>query len=274
MAHEQHALGRFEARELALDPARGIALYVQLAAIFRFNVLSGLWSPGHRLDNFDVLAGRYGVARITVRQAVALMVHEGLMMSRRGRGTTVLERDARDEGARHRGPLGTWPDGLKINVVFKRNTSTLPGEFVEGFKPFDRYVEISKVHLVGEEPFAMVRLFVADAVFRRFPRKAIRTQKVLRLVLAHGRDAAVEMRQRMTVEPADPLVARQLAYTVGSPVAKILRQIHGEDQRLSYAGLSWYRGDRFEMDISLPRDLIAESAPALIAPGAKSRSLR
>jgi GntR family transcriptional regulator len=114
-----------------------------------------------------------------------------------------------------------------------------------------------------------VRVFVAIEVYKHFPRRGIEKNKVLRLVFAHAGRAAEHMRQRMTVEPADAVLSRQLQCPVGSPVAKILRQVHGANRRLSYAGVSWYRGDAFEMDITLPRALVEDSSPSLIAPGVK-----
>ena len=267
MANEQHAPARFAAPASGLDPSKGIALYVQLADLFRYNILSGLWQAGLQLDNFEMLAERYGVARITVRQAVARLVQEGLLTSQRGRGTFV---EAREQGeaayGRRVDALGIWPGDLKINIVYKARAAALPAEFRGDFDAFDSYIEISKIHVVHGKPFGMVRIFVAEAVYQRFPRRAIEKSKVLRLVFAHAGRSAEHMRQHMTVEPADIVLSQHLNYAVGSPVAKILRQIYGADRRLSYAGISWYRGDSFEMDITLPRALVEDSSPALIAP--------
>lgn len=260
MPHEQHALQRFAAPQAALDPHKGIALYVQLADILRYNILSGVWPAGHRLENFEQLAAHYSVARITVRQAVARLVQEGLLSTQRGRGTYV-------RNAGH-GPLGLAGD-VEIELLYKARTASLPKEFQGDFGAFDRYVELTKVHRVQDVPFAMIRIYVAEEVYRRFPRRAMEKHKVLRLVLAHAPECAEHMRQRMTVEPADVVLSQHLHTPVGSPVAKILRQIHGVDRRLSYAGISWYRGDAFEMDMTLPRALIEDSSPALIAPGVR-----
>jgi GntR family transcriptional regulator len=272
MAHEQNAIDRFGLSEPGLDPGNGIALYVQLAAILRFNVLSGVWQPGHRLDNFEVLAERFGVARITVRQAVARLVEEGLMTAQRGRGTFVRAVPGATPNARHAGASTDWASDLEVRFLYRERTYELPAEFRGQLEVFESYVEISKIHVMAGRPFAMVRVYVAEPVFRRFPRRAMERTKILRLVLAHGGESAETMRQVMTVEPADMLISRHLDYAVGSPVAKILRQVHGEDRRVSYAGLAWYRGDAFEMDITLPRSLVDDSAPSLIAPRPRSKA--
>jgi GntR family transcriptional regulator len=271
MVHEQHAPARFAVSEPGLDTASGVALYAQLAELWRYNIVSRRWPGGHRLANFETLAAQYKVARVTVRQAVARLVQEGLLSTQRGRGTFVL---ARREGEARQPPrvgAGTWPEHLEIEVLYNKPAEVLPSEFRGEFEAFEGYREVTKVHRLQGAPFAMVRIFVAEAIFRRFPKRAIEQQKVLRLTFKHGGRAVEQMHQRMTIELADLVVSQHLRCAVGAPVAKILRQTYGADRRLSYAGISWYRGDAFEMDITLPRALVEDSSPALIAPKMRSK---
>lgn len=271
MAHEHHAPARFAAPPVGLDPASGVALYAQLAELWRYNIVSRKWPSGHRLDNFDRLAAQYKVARITVRQAVARLVQEGLLSTQRGRGTIVL---AAPDAERPRVGVDSWPDHLRIEIVYNRRAAALPSEFRGAFGAFEHYREITKLHRVGRLPFAMVRAFVAEPIYRRFPARAIEREKLLRLTFKHAARAAEHMHQRMTIELADLVVSQHLACSVGAPVAKIVRQTYGADRRLSYAGISWYRGDAFEMDMTLPRALVVESPPALIAPAVRAKKAR
>jgi len=271
MAHEQHAPARFALPDAGLAASNGVALYVQLAELWRYNIASGKWPGGHRLDNFETLAQQYKVARITVRQAVARLVQDGLLSTQRARGTFVLERREGAAPARARIGVASWPPDLEIELLYNAATAELPSEFRGAFAGFDRYREITKIHHVAGAPFAMVRSFVAEPIFRRFPRRAIEREKLLRLTFQHGGRAVEKMHQRMTIELADIVVSQHLRCSVGSPVAKILRQTYGADQRLSYAGISWYRGDAFEMDITLPRALVQESSSALIAPRMRAK---
>jgi GntR family transcriptional regulator len=266
MAPEQHAKARFALPKHALDASSGVALYAQLAELFRYNISSGKWPGGHRLENFETLAAQYKVARITVRQAVARLVQEKLLTTQRGRGTFVRDVRGDSERASARVDADSWPHQLAIEILYNERTSSVPDEFRGDFGVFDTYREVTKIHRLGNAPFAMVRIFVAHEVFRRFPRRAIEHEKLLRLTFKHGGRAVAQMHQRMTIELADILIAQHLQCAVGSPVAKILRQAYGTDGKLFYAGISWYRGDAFEMDMTLPREWVTGSSPALIAP--------
>ena len=65
-------------------------LYLQITEILRQSLSRGIWKPGELLPTISVLAAKYSVAKITVRQAVKILEAEGLLESRRGRGTMAL----------------------------------------------------------------------------------------------------------------------------------------------------------------------------------------
>ena len=254
--------------ELAVDNTRHIALYVQLAGIFRHKVVSRAWVAGQRLPNFETLAEQFRVARITVRQAVALLVQEGLLTSTRGRGTFVCDVAQRPEAAVSRAMDAMSPEAadLRIRILSKGSAATMPREYAGEHASFDAYAEITKVHLHDGQPFAVVHVFVAAEVFREFPKRAIEKRKILRMVMNGDPRHARCLEQTMTVEPADFVLSEHLAYPFGSPVARILRRVVDDQGRLSYAGVAWYRGDLFVMRTTLPRALVLEHPPSLIAP--------
>lgn len=67
-------------------------LYEQLAARIGAQIDSGELSAGTKLESEAELIARYGVSRITVRQAIAVLRKQGRLMARRGKGTFVAER--------------------------------------------------------------------------------------------------------------------------------------------------------------------------------------
>lgn len=74
-----------------ISPQSGGALYAQLAARLRADIVSGRLRPGQRLPSETTLQQEYGVARETARRAVALLRAEGLVVVRRGHGVVVRE---------------------------------------------------------------------------------------------------------------------------------------------------------------------------------------
>jgi GntR family transcriptional regulator len=71
------------------QPAPGQSRYGWLAAGLRARILQGEWVPGTALPAEATLAREQGVALGTLRQALAVLVAEGLLERRHGRGTFV-----------------------------------------------------------------------------------------------------------------------------------------------------------------------------------------
>ncbi len=64
----------------------GRSRYEEIAEALRQAIRSGAHPLGSRLPSESDLAARWGASRGTVRQAVALLVSEGLIGSRQGPG--------------------------------------------------------------------------------------------------------------------------------------------------------------------------------------------
>jgi DNA-binding transcriptional regulator YhcF (GntR family) len=80
---------------MALDPDDPRPPYQQVANALRAAILTRKLAPGEKLPSGNELAQRYGVARMTVQQAIRLLRDEGLIVSRQGSGVFVRERTAR-----------------------------------------------------------------------------------------------------------------------------------------------------------------------------------
>ncbi len=69
-----------------------IPLYYQLKQIIRTEIERGTYQSGDRLPAESELIQKYGISRITVRQALDELEAEGLVIRRHGKGTYVAEK--------------------------------------------------------------------------------------------------------------------------------------------------------------------------------------
>ncbi|MBA4860743.1 GntR family transcriptional regulator [Streptomyces sp. PSKA54] len=76
--------------DFALDRTSPVPLYYQLAQQLESAIEHGALAPGSLLGNEIELAGRLGLSRPTVRQAIQSLVDKGLLVRRRGVGTQVV----------------------------------------------------------------------------------------------------------------------------------------------------------------------------------------
>nr|WP_199866876.1 winged helix-turn-helix domain-containing protein [Nocardiopsis sp. TSRI0078] len=70
-----------------IDPEAPLTEYKQLAGILRARIARGDWEAGRRIASETDLTQQYGLARSTVRRAIAVLVEEGLVFTVPQRGT-------------------------------------------------------------------------------------------------------------------------------------------------------------------------------------------
>ncbi|MFE7773324.1 GntR family transcriptional regulator [Streptomyces sp. NPDC057445] len=73
-----------------MDRTSPVPLYFQLSQQLEAAIEHGTLTPGSLLGNEIELAGRLGLSRPTVRQAIQSLVDKGLLVRRRGVGTQVV----------------------------------------------------------------------------------------------------------------------------------------------------------------------------------------
>lgn len=73
----------------------GEAAYLRVAADLRAQIADGRLAPGEKLPSAPTLAHHYGVGTDTVRDALAQLSNQGLVVTRQGYGTRVREQQER-----------------------------------------------------------------------------------------------------------------------------------------------------------------------------------
>jgi len=110
---------------LTIDQSDDRPLYRQLAASVRNALVSGDLAPGDALSPTREVAAALDVNAETVQRAYRLLAEEGIVMSRVGRGTRVLDHidpvileleGAIDDLVARAAHLGIDPDGLAAMI--------------------------------------------------------------------------------------------------------------------------------------------------------------
>src|SRR3954468_6264998 len=104
--------------DVRLDRETPIPLYHQLAEQLSAAIAKGHLQPGDAFENEVAMADRLGVSRPTVRRAIQELVGQGLLLRRRGLGTTVAGRAARRGGGGEGGAGGRPGGGAELTSLY------------------------------------------------------------------------------------------------------------------------------------------------------------
>jgi len=229
-------------------------LYAAIADLLRQRIVRSQWAAGQQLPTLDALMEEFGVARVTVRQAMALLDAEGLITRRQGRGTFVVQRPPEPRWLQVETSLNalaevyrnTEPELLAISegvaVPLLR-----PGE--GSFAPAYRFMR--RIHRREGAPYCVISIHLDERVFARDPAR-YRSQTVIPLMLGDPALRIARAHQTLVLNTADLQVAEQLAVAPNSPVAEVRRVFTDENGVVVYLGDVTYRGDfvRVEMELT------------------------
>lgn len=236
-------------------------MYAQLSMILRSKIMGGEWPEGFEIPTLGDLCEQYNVARVTARQAVQILVQEGLLSSQRGRRTSVSYvrplRDAEPLFTSIGSALSDRPN-YSIDVLEQSERAALLDQHFAG-TPAGPYMFVRKVDREGGDPYAYSENYISRELFDRFPAGAVSTSKLARLVRHHADPPLALAQERLRVAAADYEAAQHLGCIMSAPVARIDRVFYDADDRIVYFGQFIYRGDRFAVEHDITPHIVGPS---------------
>jgi GntR family transcriptional regulator len=139
-------------------------IYLQLREVIRGKIEDGSYSPALAIPSENELAETYGINRLTVRNAIEALVHEGMLKRIQGKGVYVIgkkiERDLETLGGFTQTMIErkTRPS-TKLLVKAMRKAGPKYG-LVFGIAPDDLVYYIRRICYADEEPVSLEEIFV------------------------------------------------------------------------------------------------------------------
>jgi GntR family transcriptional regulator len=228
--------------------------YAQLADLWRQRIARGTWPQGHRLPSLEELVAEFGVARVTVRQAIDLLAREGLVSPQQGRGTFVTGapsgRDRSVSVVTTLDELARMYEHTQPRIINVEESAGSPPIAPEDGTAAPGYAFMRRVHLRDGHPYCVINIWLDERIFRKSP-QAFRTKTVIPLLKAMKGLRIASARQVLTISSADTEVAGLLELPVNAPVAEVRRVFHDAAGTVIYLAEVTYRGDAIQLEMDL-----------------------
>ncbi|MBN9064612.1 MAG: hypothetical protein BGP06_13080 [Rhizobiales bacterium 65-9] len=227
--------------------------YQRLADDLSRQIASGALKPGDKLPTEAELTERFGLSRITVREALKILQNRGLIERFARRGSFV----------RRRSEKNLW-EMRSIDDLIELGTDTEtriiswglvdpPGEMARLFGGDDRLYRLRAVRIRRDARTPIY--FAQNYLVRRLGEKlrvedlAKRTiVDLLRNELSVRLEAATE---EIEVGAATAELARHLGIAHGKPVLLQRINLFDEGDRILQAGMAWWRADQIRRRFSV-----------------------
>lgn len=221
-------------------------------------ILSGLIPAGSKLPSEAALCAEFGVARTTVRQALELLVQEGLVQKRMGSGSFVL---VNERSFGHvQGDIANAIQDLR-RMGRSTSVSVIQFDYLEpvpavsealGLAPGEKVQRAVRVRSIEGKPFSYLITQVPERLGRSYTREDLASTPLLDLLIRASAEP-VSATQEVSAVLASPEMARALEMEVGGPLISLTRVIKGADgQGFEYLQ-AYYRPDRYRLRMDLVR---------------------
>lgn len=235
-----------------------LPLYHRIYVSMRQEIIGGAYVKGERLPAETTLKDRFGVARVTVRSAMARLESEGLVSRQPGRGTVcTYDTGVEQQGLRPiRGMIENLiAMGLETTVCLLRsdyiepacdileNLNLLPGERVH------HAVRVRKSH---GKPMSHLTTYIPESIAVNAKFEQLGSRPLL-LLLEESGQIVTEADQWITACGATPEVACHLDVEEGTPLLSLTRMVYARDRQPVELLHALYRPDMYNFALSLER---------------------
>ena len=255
MSEQMNIRGRQDMPDLQIDHSSPVPLHMQVELLLRKLIEQPEYKKGKLLPKEVDLAKRLGISRNTVRQATNKLVHENLLIRKKGVGTRVsnqkvtthldhwfsFSREMHDQGMElinYRVEVG-WIKATKRiaeRLEIKRGTRVIKLERLRGQEdgPFVHFVSYfhPRVGLTGKEDFSNQLYEILENDYSTIPTTS---------------------REEISARVADAEIAEILGIEEGDPILLRERVVSDPGDRPIEFNIGYYRGDSFTYAIDIKR---------------------
>lgn len=229
--------------------------YLQVASILRRRIREGQWAVGARIATLEELEREFGVARVTVRQAIELLQGEGLVKSFQGRGTFVTKAVENDRWIQLATDWDSLTAPIRDNVphLLPSDAQTPPSIEDDDGTPAREYVFIRSVQRRAGRPYAFARVHIAKHIHAKAPK--LFSTRVALAVLSEMKGLAIRRaHQTLAISAADVETAQHLEIELNAPTAEARCVVADASGTVIYVGEITYPGDHVRLNIELIKE--------------------
>jgi GntR family transcriptional regulator len=229
-----------------------VPLHHQIQRVLRSKIETGEWSAEEKLPTEMELARRFRVSRNTIREALASLEHDGLIVRHRRRGTFVHKaRQAADS----RTTMTNLVLGYEAKVsVIRAGTVPAPAHVVSFLKvargqPLRQFV---RTEAVDGKALAVVVNYMTLEMGRRIRPKDLRRYSLLEFLRDRLKIPLGAVRQLIEARMPDDEVASLLGIDLTQPVLFIRAMVSDKQGNPIEIADNFYRADRYHYESELP----------------------
>lgn len=239
-----------------LDRAGPTPIFAQIRTRLEAAISDGVLAPHQRIPSERELSERFGVSRMTVRQALDGLTADQLLYSLPGRGTFVAGTPVIEQPLRHLSSFtdemrarGLRPSSRLIQSAVIRATLELARLF--DLSPNEGIVVVTRLRLADDEPIGTEQVHIPARYVPGLLDKDLTLQSLYQVLREDYGLLLVSGRQVIQADLPSAEEQELLGMDRPKPILRIARETHDEQDRVVEYVRGVYRGDRYHLTVEL-----------------------
>jgi len=234
-------------------------LYRVIAENLEARIAAGRYPPSTLLPPEPMLETEFGVSRITVRKALALLKQRGIVRSQSGKGTLVRGGALANRAMRVTGTLNDLRY-YAAKTIYKPLDRTLVDPTPLLVKMLELGEGESVVRFRGlrgqsrEHPFAFEETYIPQSLSAGVDNKNLGERTLFSLLEKANALQIAEVRQEISAVRAPPFVRRDLKLSSNAPILQATRTYFTQNVHPVEFSISYYDAEKFTYVMTLYAD--------------------
>jgi len=238
-----------------LTREKGVPLYYQLDTILRKKILSGEIAAGAPFPTEDLLVQQYNISRITVRQALASLEKDRLIIRKQGKGTFVAEKIERAELPKLSGTGNdlvdiSSHDSRRIKIMtrvigFSRILANKTITDYLGIPEGNEIIRIERIRLANDKPLYHLLNYLPIDIGEKLNPKALINKPLTYLMENDLKISIKQAVQTIEADIVDSYIGSILDAREGDPCLILRRVVYEKDGRAIEYLVATFRADRY-----------------------------
>lgn len=250
---------------MTLSKESPIPLYYQLVELIKEQIQAGEFNPGEQIPPERALAEQHGISRMTVRQAIAFLVREGVLVARHGYGTFVAEPKVAHDARHLRGfseevqRLG----GMAVSRVLDQSiVNVSPRIAAELHLPADATViKIVRLRLADATPLLLETAYVPGMLCPQLEAEDFSTRSLYNVLEQRYGIRLSYARQTIEATAANAYESELFGIPTGAPMLLVEGVTYDALNRPIEYFKAIYRGDRMRLRFDSERAPASDERP-------------
>lgn len=236
-----------------------LPIYYQIKNKIQEWIVSKEYSPGEKIPSENELAKIFNVSRLTVRQAISLLIQEKLLYRKRGEGTFVTTDSKLIDS------FGLAFSGFMDDLFYqvsKSKTKTVKMDKIKATRNIleklqidDEYVvRIQRVRLLNNVLFAYTVNYLPESIGKNIEEKTLYEKPLLKILEVDMGFEFEEAFQTIEASFSDQEVSAKLEIPSGSPILYVERIMYDKKNKPIEFVQTSYRGDIYKYVVRMKLD--------------------